>query len=673
MLSRIVTILLFVFLFLHDSHAQTTCTTLGQNPSTAFPVCGISTFFQTTVPICGGRQVPSICPVLFNYLPFTDKNPFWYKFTCYVSGTLGFIIKPKTLAEDYDWQLYDVTNRNPDDVFFDSTMVVGCNWSGEFGVTGAAPPPLGNSLVECEGAGVPLFSDTPPLLAGHNYLLLVSHYSNSQSGYSLTFGGGTAVITDPNAPHLQNANAACDGNSVTVSLNKKMRCSSLSADGSEFSIAPPPGQIVSATGIGCTNGFDMDSVRINFGSQLPAGNYTITIHDGNDGNTLVDYCDLSVSQGELKTFSIAPYFAAMDSIAIPGCAPDVLRVVFKNGIRCSSIAADGSDFIVLGPAPAAVKAAVGICNNGFATVIDVQLSKPITTKGIFAVKLAAGNDGNTLLNECFFQTPAGSMLNFVTSDTVNAEFSYTVECKKNNSVHYFHNGNNEVNIWKWNFDNVRTSGLQNPFITYTILGQKQTQLIVSNGVCSDTSAFVPIFLGNVLKAKFEATSIICPGDLANFTNQCLGNVISWNWDFGNGINSTAKLPPPEAYRVPAVNTDVPVKLTIKDGFGCLDSAVQTITVASTCNIAVPGAFTPNNDGINDYLYPLNAYKAIDLLFRVYDRFGQLVFETTNFLKRWDGRVRGRDADMGTYVWILHYTNPDTGKHVEQKGTTILIR
>src|SRR5436309_7634918 len=105
-----------IFLFLSllltalGALCQSTCTTPGQNPSTAFPVCGTSTFTQSSVPICGGKTVPS--PTCNTY-PLTDVNPFWYKFTCFQTGTLGFQITPHTTSEDYDWQLFDVTNHNP--------------------------------------------------------------------------------------------------------------------------------------------------------------------------------------------------------------------------------------------------------------------------------------------------------------------------------------------------------------------------------------------------------------------------------------------------------------------------------------------------------------------------------------------------------------------------------
>ena len=108
-----------------------TCTARGQNPVTAFPVCGTDTFTQRSVPICGVRAIPTPCN---DNVPYTDKNPFWYKFTCYTSGTLGFIITPFNLNDDYDWQLFDVTGRNPDDVYTDRSLFVSCNWSSRPGM-----------------------------------------------------------------------------------------------------------------------------------------------------------------------------------------------------------------------------------------------------------------------------------------------------------------------------------------------------------------------------------------------------------------------------------------------------------------------------------------------------------------------------------------------------------
>lgn len=645
------------------------CTSLGQNPETAFPVCGTAVFAQSSVGICGNRTIPTRCS---GVSPFTDKNPYWYKFTCFQTGTLGFIITPNNLGDDYDWQLFDVTGRNPGDVYNDVSLFVACNWSGESGITGASP--AGTSLIRCEGPGVPLFSSMPTIIQGRNYLLLISHFTDSQSGYSLSFGGGTASITDPTEPHLQSASAYCDGTALTVVLNKNMKCRTLSANGSEFSITPNIANVVSATGFGCTTGFDTDSLRLTLSAPLPPGNYTVNINPGSDGNTLLDNCDRAIPNGEniaLTVYPIQP--TPMDSITPLTCAPQTLQLVFRKNMKCSSIAPDGSDFLITGPYPVTIAGASGNCNNGVSPVININLSNPLYRAGTFTIRLRIGNDGNTLIDECGQETPAGQTISFTIKDTVNADFNYSIQlgCKQD-TVRYRHNGANGVNVWLWTFGLPTPSGLQNPVVYYNYFGEQLTRLIVSNGFCTDTS-YATVNLNNFLKAGFEGPRFICPNDPAVFVDTSIGNIRQWQWDFGNGVTYSGPNAPPQSYLVQTANYDVPVQLIVTDNIGCKDTAAMISTVVWNCYIAVPSAFTPNNDGLNDYLYPLNAYKAIDLKFSVYNRLGERVYYTEDWTRKWNGYFKGKPADTGTYVWMLTYIDADTRKKVFTKGSTVLIR
>jgi gliding motility-associated-like protein len=180
-------------------------------------------------------------------------------------------------------------------------------------------------------------------------------------------------------------------------------------------------------------------------------------------------------------------------------------------------------------------------------------------------------------------------------------------------------------------------------------------------------------LGNELLAAFNAENMICPQDAAMFTDSSKGNIAAYYWTFGNGNTSIAQNPPPQYYPRTGAETKYTVQLVVQSGEQCYDTASSVITVLKSCFIAVPNAFTPNNDGNNDYLYPLNALKADNLDFKVYNRFGQLVFHTTDRTAKWDGKINGRLQDTGVYVWMLNYTDHDTGKKVMQKGTTVLIR
>jgi gliding motility-associated-like protein len=363
----------------------------------------------------------------------------------------------------------------------------------------------------------------------------------------------------------------------------------------------------------------------------------------------------------------------MDSITSIGCSPASLQLVFKKNIQCNSIAVDGSDFIVSGPTAVSITSAKGNCINGLTTSITVVLSAPIVTNGNYQLKLVQGRDGNTLIDECDQETPAGSTLNFITKDTVSADFSYTVfkTCKLD-SILFAHDGRNGVDQWFWNLDDAGISTKQDPVAFFTNFGTKQIRLIVSNGLCSDT-AMQSINLDNALKAMFETNNLLCPEDTATFINNSIGSITNYFWDFGDGSYSTTRTPAPLHYPVLSAEKIYPVRLVVENTAGCFDTAINDLKVLKSCYIAVPNAFTPNGDGLNDFLYPVNAYKADDLEFSIYNRLGQKVFYTKDWTKKWDGTINGEPQDSGVYVWILKYTNRDTGLKVFQKGSTVLIR
>ena len=676
MMKRITLCFLLGFSFL-KLYAQP-CTTLGQTPASAFPVCGTDVFQQTSVPVCGGTTVTA--PGCTNAV-LSDLNPYWYRFTCFTAGTLGFVITPNNIGDDYDWQLFDITGRNPNDVYSVPSLFVACNWSGETGITGASN--AGNSLIVCATTGGefrPLFSSMPTLIQGHEYILLISHFSGSdQSGYALSFGGGTASITDPTEPALLRARAICDGIKMTVKLNKRMKCSSLNADGSDFTVTPAFAPIVSAEGVNCDGGFDMDSVILTLASPVPPGNYTITVKNDANGINLLDNCNRTIPLGQNLSVTVFPQIPTpMDSLTKIGCAPDELELVFNKPMLCNTVAADGSDFIVTGPTAVTVASAAGYnCSpDGLSSIIKVKLSGPIQTAGTYRITLQNGSDGNTVSNECSMQTPAGSFINFTAADTVNADFTFTIHlgCKVD-VVDYNYQNRNGVNKWLWTFDDGITSTKKDTSIAYTVFGNKSATLFVSNGVCSATSTSNAIVLDNNLDAVFENTSVVCPGDPAIFREESYNRVVSWLWDFGNGNTSTDPIPPVQFYQAPNDNStrEIQTRLIVTNDIGCSDTAYRSIKVVGNCYIAVPKAFSPNGDGLNEYLYPTNAYKAKDLYFAIYNRNGNKLFETRDWQIKWDGTYKGNPQDPGTYVWFLQYTLIDTGERYNLKGTTVLLR
>jgi len=648
----------------------------GQTPASAILVCSNDIFIRDTVPDCLNYPIPAPGCRIVGIGDYKDKNPFWFTFTCYASGTLEFLIDPNDPTDDYNWQFYDITGHGASEIYSDGALVREANWSGSTGKTGASTS--GANARECESSpndNVPTFSKPPDIIEGHTYLLLVSHYyDGTQSGFKLSFKGGSASITNPAIPGLQKAAVNCDGTQVGIKLTKKMNCATIASDGSDFEIVGLSGVINAAGGIECSIRYNTDSAFINLNNPLPPGNYTLSVKKGSDNNTLLDNCGNAIDPGNAVGFTVfAKQPVALDSMVTPSCAPTTLQLVFQKNIRCSSVAADGSDFTIDGPYPVTVTGAKSKCINDLSDGIELQLAEPILHEGTYTLTLSKGTDGNAITDPCNLETPAGATINFNIHEAVSADFNYRVkEGCRYDTVQYFNALENAQKSWNWQFDN-SSSTEQNPAVIYNSFGYKTTRLIVNNGACSDTAVADLLLDHDILKAAFNMPSILCPADLAYFKDTSTGNITSWRWRFGNGISSNLQNPPPQVY--PTIGSDYlqPVQLIIQNDKACFDTATQFLKVLNNCYIAVPSAFSPNNDGRNDYLYPLNAYKTINLDFKIFNRNGQLLFSTTDWTQKWDGTYNHEEQPPGTYTWFLQYTSTETGKMIFQKGTTVLIR
>jgi len=658
-----------LFILVHPALAQV-CTTAGQTPPTAYPVCGTDTIRQGIVPYCGGKKIPGTCSE--NGAMVTDKNPFWYKFTCYKAGFLGFQVIPNDVNDNYDWQLFDITNHDPDDVFTDSSLVVAYNWSGNTGNTGASS--AGTSLLNCSGPSYPAFSSMPKIRADRNYLLLVSHpgsFSSTQNGYQLVFSEAGAGITDTTRPHLQSGFTNCDASAVTVILNKSIKSNSIAPDGSDFVISPPVANIIAASPVNRNSIFESDSVKIIFSTPLPFGSYTLSVKQGSDNNTILDACGTAVNKGNSFFIDVKKIIETkIDSLKKISCKPQELQFFFSRPVDCTSIAADGSDFEIKGPSVISIAGITADCSSGY---VILALASPIKIGGQYIISFKKGSDGNTILNECGQELPAGQSFSFAAYDTVSTGYTYHVSngCASD-SIFFEHNGANNADEWYWLFD-ATVSNLQAPKFFYNEPGQHRVYFFVSNRHCSDSlTKYISLYSNNVT-SSFDVAAAACPLDSVAIKNNSKGFITKYTWDFGDGTTSNMQNPLPHLYPATLQEKKYTIRLNVESANGCTNVTTHTIKVLSNCYIAVPTAFTPNGDGLNDYLYPLNAYKASNLLFKVYNRFGQVIFETRDWTKKWDGRYKSFPQPMGTYIWILDYTNSDTGKKFHTIGTTVLIR
>ncbi len=657
---RIPIIVILVF-FYNLSYSQT-CINPGQTPISAIYVCGTESFTHSTQQFCGTTNVPVSCPGNFAYL---NKNPTYFRFACYSSGTLGFIITPGDLSADLNWQLFDITSTNPVDIFTNPALFVGCNWSSEPGPTGASDD--GTQYIVCGGPGGNTFSRMPNIVAGRSYILMLSNESGDTGPFNLLFTGGTGSITDAEDPHLRDASTNCDRMQVRVRMNKSLLCNSIALNGSDFSIAGV--NVIGALPFDCSSVFGTDLIILTLDQPLPVGTHSLVLGTGTDGNTLVDICNRSIPVGE--TLSLVAGNAAptpMDSISFEPCAPGYIELVFSKPMNCASFATDGSDFVITGPQT--LVPAIG-CLGGTNKTFRLILP-PNYLPGNYQVQLTTGTDGNTITDECGIETPAGAILNFRLARGVSAAFTQSgnLTCGQS-EIQFQHSGQNGVNSWLWNFGAAGTSIQQNPLVNFQT-GNYSVSLIVSNGDCSDTSV-LPLTISNELAANFEIPNSICEGDTLSIRNTSVGNVDEWSWDFGNGNTSSLRDPPAPIFTTAGREAYYSIRLVATiNASSCSDTLKKILRVIPNCSLDVPTAFTPNGDGKNDFFYPVNALRARDMKFRVYNRFGQVLFNSNNWSSKWDGRVKGEMQETGVYAWIFEYTN-ESGIRVLKKGTVLLIR
>ena len=279
--------------------------------------------------------------------------------------------------------------------------------------------------------------------------------------------------------------------------------------------------------------------------------------------------------------------------------------------------------------------------------------------GTYAVKLVV-NKGSTC--------PDSIMRLVKIYPTFNTEWSFTgLQCpdKEIQFLDLSESTFKPINNWEWHFGDGTTSASQNPVHRYDAGGDYNVILYSKNNKgCLDSLArtvfieeFKP-FAGN--------DTIIVRGESINFN---ASGGVSYRWEPSHFLSSD-DINNPVGY-FPELGK-FKYLVFIKSEYGCEGYDSLEVWVVRQGGVFVPTGFTPNGDGKNELLRPISiGYRNINY-FRVFNRWGQQVFYTTQVNEGWDGIWNGVPQDIGTYYWILSITNR-FGKDEVIKGDAILIR
>ena len=157
-------------------------------------------------------------------------------------------------------------------------------------------------------------------------------------------------------------------------------------------------------------------------------------------------------------------------------------------------------------------------------------------------------------------------------------------------------------------------------------------------------------------STFTISPSVVPEDLptVELINQSSG-AINFLWFNENSfISDSESLPWTFDYFQPAVYD---ICLEVENQFGCLDTSCRTVTVTQVIQIHVPNAFSPNGDGVNDVFYPVfengELLKEFDL--RIYNRWGETIFQSNNFQVGWIGNYKNGEyySPDGVYTWEIN--------------------
>lgn len=144
---------------------------------------------------------------------------------------------------------------------------------------------------------------------------------------------------------------------------------------------------------------------------------------------------------------------------------------------------------------------------------------------------------------------------------------------------------------------------------------------------------------------------------------------TYNWTPALGLSNT-RIPNPVA----TIGGPQTYNVQISTVSGCVTVDTVLVRIFSRGDIFVPTGFTPNNDGKNDRLYPILAGMNSLTYFKVYNRWGNLVYETKSSdpANGWNGMYNGQMQPVETYVWMAEGIDID-GNKIQRKGTAVLIR
>jgi gliding motility-associated-like protein len=189
--------------------------------------------------------------------------------------------------------------------------------------------------------------------------------------------------------------------------------------------------------------------------------------------------------------------------------------------------------------------------------------------------------------------------------------------------------------------------------------------------CFTTKPVVVTILNNIPGMRYAAVSVL-RNTSSSLSSRSIGNNSTYQWSPTDGLDFSALKNPVFNYDK---SIDYQIKITSEAGCVTIDSLLVTVTSVNNSNASaafVPKAWSPNGDGHNDYLFPFLVNIQTLKSFKVFNRWGELMFETNERRKGWNGFAQNKQQAMDVYTWTIEAVGID-GRVYKNMGTAVLLR
>jgi gliding motility-associated-like protein len=225
----------------------------------------------------------------------------------------------------------------------------------------------------------------------------------------------------------------------------------------------------------------------------------------------------------------------------------------------------------------------------------------------------------------------------------------------------------------WNFGNGQTSTDASPRYTFTQPGVYRVKMVaIDPSTCNlRDSTFFNITVSGPPTADYSYSPRPSLENIPTTFINLSGPAVLYRWDFGDGDTLiTLRRDTLVKHQYPRSDVYNACVVAINE-FGCRDTTCLPVTASVVPVVDVVSAFTPNGDGTNDRAV-VYGFGVVKMTFRIYNRWGQLMFESTSTKFGWDGKFNGQPQPMDAYGYTLD-AELIGGEKVKSSGSITLIR